>query len=162
MEPMTLLIVTCILFVGSHLLLSHPLRAPLVGRMGERPFQIVYSVVAFATLILVVQAWRAMPPEPPMWAAGDALWTIASLAVLLASILFMGSLVGNPALPAPGAAFAAQNAPRGVYAITRHPMMWSFALWAFAHALVMPPPGQMVLSATIAFLALVGGAGQDA
>ncbi len=162
MEPMTLLIVTCILFVGSHLLLSHPLRAPLVGRMGERPFQIVYSVVAFATLILVVQAWRAMPPEPPMWAAGDALWTIASLAVLLASILFMGSLVGNPALPAPGAAFAAQNAPRGVYAITRHPMMWSFALWAFAHALVMPTPGQMVLSATIALLALVGAAGQDA
>src|SRR5690606_20003705 len=159
---MTLLIVTCILFVGSHLLLSHPLRAPLAGRMGERSFQIVYSIVALATFILVVQAWRGMPPEPPLWAAGDALWAIASLVVLIASILFMGSLVGNPALPAPGAAFAAQGAPRGVYAITRHPMMWGFSLWALAHALVMPTPGQMVLSATIAFLALVGAAGQDA
>src|SRR3546814_4659116 len=68
MQPMSLLIVTCILFVGSHLLLSHPLRAPLAGRMGERAFQIVYSVVAIATLILVVQAWRGMPPEPPLWA----------------------------------------------------------------------------------------------
>ena len=161
MQPMSLLIVTCILFVGSHLLLSHPLRAPLAGRMGERPFQIVYSVVAIATLVMVVQAWRGMPPGPPLWAAGDGLWAFASLIVLLASILFMGSLVGNPALPAPGAAFAAQGAPRGVYAITRHPMMWGFALWALAHALVMPTGAQMVLSATIAFLALVGAAGQD-
>lgn len=161
MEPMTLLIVTCVLFVGTHLLLSHPLRAPLSGRMGERPFQIIYSVVAIATLVMVVQAWRGMPPEPPLWAVGDGLWAFASLIVLFASILFMGSLVGNPALPAPGAAFAAQGAPRGVFAITRHPMMWGFALWALAHALVMPTGAQIILSATIVFLALVGSAGQD-
>src|SRR3546814_8819428 len=111
---MSLLIVTCILFVGSHLLLSPPLRAPLAGRMGERAFQIVDSVVAIATLILVVQAWRGMPPEPPLWAVDDPLWALASLIILFASILFMGSLVGNPALPVRGAAFAAQAAPRGV------------------------------------------------
>nr|WP_212541881.1 NnrU family protein [Sphingopyxis indica] len=161
MEPMSLLIVTCALFVGSHLILSHPLREPLAGRMGERAFQIVYSVVAIATLVMVVQAWRSMPPEPPLWAVDDPLWALASLIVLVASILFMGSLVGNPALPAPGAAATAQRAPRGVFAITRHPMMWGFALWALAHALVMPTPAQLVLSATIAFLALVGAAGQD-
>jgi uncharacterized membrane protein len=158
---MTLLIVTCVLFVGTHLLLSHPLRAPLAGRMGERPFQIIYSVVAIATLVMVVQAWRGMPPEPPLWAVGDGLWAFASLIILFASILFMGSLVGNPALPAPGAAFAAQGAPRGVFAITRHPMMWGFALWALAHALVMPTGAQIILSAMIVFLALVGSAGQD-
>jgi uncharacterized membrane protein len=158
---MTLLIVTCVLFVGTHLLLSHPLRASLAGRMGERPFQIIYSIVAIATLVMVVQAWRGMPPEPPLWAVGDGLWAFASLIILFASILFMGSLVGNPALPAPGAAFAAQGAPRGVFAITRHPMMWGFALWALAHALVMPTGAQIILSATILFLALVGSAGQD-
>jgi uncharacterized membrane protein len=158
---MTLLIVTCVLFVGTHFLLSHPLRAPLAGRMGERPFQIIYSIVAIATLVMVVQAWRGMPPEPPLWAVGDGLWAFASLIVLFASILFMGSLIGNPALPAPGAAFAAQGAPRGVFAITRHPMMWGFALWALAHALVMPTGAQIILSATILFLALVGSAGQD-
>lgn len=158
---MSLLIVTCALFVGSHLILSHPLREPLAGRMGERAFQIVYSLVAIATLVMVVQAWRSMPPEPPLWAVDDPLWALASLIVLVASILFIGSLVGNPALPAPGAAATAQRAPRGVFAITRHPMMWGFALWALAHALVMPTPAQLVLSATIAFLALVGAAGQD-
>jgi len=162
MQPMSLLVTTCALFVGSHLALSHSLRDGLAGRLGERGFQIVYSVVAIATLIMVVQAWRGMPPEPPLWAASDGLWMLASLIVLIASILFMGSLIGNPALPAPGAAKAAQAAPRGVFAITRHPMMWGFTLWALAHALVMPTPGQIILSATIVFLALVGSAGQDA
>ena len=103
-----------------------------------------------------------MPPEPPLWAVDDPLWALATLIVLFASILFMGSLIGNPALPSPKAALAAQGAPRGVFAITRHPMMWGFALWAFAHALVMPTGAQLLLSATIAFLALVGSAGQDA
>src|SRR3546814_19661055 len=41
-------------------------------------------------------------------------------------------------------------------------MMWGFALWAIAHVMVMPAPGQIILSATIVFLALVGSAGQDA
>ena len=160
-QPMSLLITTAVLFVGSHLALSHPLRSGLAGRMGERGFQIAYSIVAIATFVLLVQAWRGMPPEPPLWAVGDGLWIVASLIVLFASILFMGSLIGNPALPAPNAAAAAAAAPRGVYAITRHPMMWGFALWALAHVMVVPTPGQIVLSATIAFLALVGSAGQD-
>lgn len=161
MQPMSLLITTCVLFVGSHLMLSHPLRGGLAGRLGERGFQITYSIVAIATLIMVVQAWRGMPPEPPLWAVDDSLWILASLIILFASILFMGSLIGNPALPAPHAARDAAATPRGVFAITRHPMMWGFALWAFAHVLVMPTTAQIILSATIIFLALVGSAGQD-
>lgn len=113
MNPMSLLIATAVLFVGSHLLLSHPLRDGLASRLGERGFQIVYSIVAFATFIPLVQAWRAMPPEPPLWTVDDPLWALATLIVLFASILFMGSLIGNPALPSPKAAFAAQGRRAG-------------------------------------------------
>ena len=49
----------------------------------------------------------------------------------------MGSIVGNPALPGPpGAAMPAEA--RGVFAVTRHPMMWSIALWGCCHILVYP------------------------
>ncbi len=161
MQPMSLLITTCVLFVGTHLALSHPLRHGLASRLGERGFQIVYSIIAIATFIMLVQAWRGMPPEPPLWAVGDILWILASIIVLFASVLFMGSLIGNPALAAPGAAASAQGAPRGVFAITRHPMMWGFALWAIAHVMVVPTPAQIILSGTIVFLALFGSAGQD-
>lgn len=162
MQPMSLLVATGFLFVGTHFALSHPLRDGLAGRLGERGFLIVYSIVAIATFAMMVQAFRGLPPEPPLWTVDDPLWILASLLVLFASILFMGSLIGNPALPAPGAAATAQAAPRGVFAITRHPMMWGFALWALAHVLAMPTQAQIALSAIIAFLALVGSAGQDA
>jgi uncharacterized membrane protein len=161
MNPMNNLIFTAVLFVGTHFLLSHPLRAPLAARIGERGFQIVYSVVAIATFVLMVQAYQAMPAELPLWAVDDALWAVASLVVLLASILFLGSLIGNPALAAPGAVKAAAAPARGVFAITRHPMMWGFALWAIAHIMVVPVPGQILLCLALVILALGGSLGQD-
>jgi uncharacterized membrane protein len=162
MDPMLNLATGAALFVGSHFLMSHPLRAPLVARIGERGFQIAYSAVAIATFILMVRAYQATPPQEPLWVAGDALWALASLIMLVGSILFMGSLIGNPALAMPGADKAAAAPARGVFAITRHPMMWGFALWALTHVLVMPTPAQMLLCAAMAFLALAGSLGQDA
>ncbi len=161
MDPMNNLAFAAALFVGTHFLLSHPLRAPLAGRIGERGFQIVYSVVAIATFVLMVRAYQALPAELPLWAVGEALWALASLIVLLASILFLGSLIGNPALAAPGAQKAAAAPARGVFAITRHPMMWGFALWAIAHIMVVPTQGQIILCLALILLALGGSLGQD-
>jgi hypothetical protein len=33
------LLLSAILFVGTHFLMSHPLREPLAGRVGEGPFR---------------------------------------------------------------------------------------------------------------------------
>src|SRR3546814_11242171 len=54
--------------------------------------------------------------------------------------------------------------PRSTLTDTLFPYTTLFrsALWAIAHVMVMPTPGQIILSATIVFLALVGSAGQDA
>lgn len=149
-------------FVGTHFLLSHPLRAPIVGRLGERGFMGVYSLIAFATLGWVYLAWKGVPPQEPLWVVGDALWAVATVIMLVASILLVGSLIGNPALPDPDAAAKPVPAARGVYAVTRHPMMWAFGLWALVHILVYPIPAQIVLAVGIAILALVGAALQDA
>lgn len=146
-------------FVGTHLVMSHPLRAPLVARLGERGFLGLYSLVSFVTLGWVVWAMLHTGPEPLLWIALPWAWWLAGAVMLVASILLVGSLIGNPALPGMP---VAEREPRGVFAVTRHPMMWSFALWAFAHALVWPQPSVLVLTGGIALLALVGAAGQDA
>jgi uncharacterized membrane protein len=158
---MTQFIIALALFVGTHFALSHPLRAPLVARLGETGFQLLYVAVSFATLGAAVLAFRAMPYGDPLWVAGEGLWTLSGVIMLAASILLLGSVVRNPAMPAPGADKLAMQPARGVFAITRHPMMWSFALWSLAHVLVAPRPAVIVLTAGIAFLALVGAAGQD-
>jgi uncharacterized membrane protein len=156
------LIAASLAFVGTHFALSHPLRARLVGMLGAAGFQIAYSLVALATFGWMVMAFRAVPPAVPLWdglASGP--WIVATLLMLLASVLLVGSFIGNPAMPAPGAAALAAKGPHGVFHTTRHPMMWSFALWSVSHALVSPTPRVIVLSLAVAFLALVGAHMQD-
>ncbi|MDV3256442.1 MAG: NnrU family protein [Sphingomonas sp.] len=151
-------------FVGTHFLLSHPLRAPLVSAMGERGFAAFYSLVAFATFGWMVWAYPAASAEKPelLWDAGRTGFVIATLLMWLGSVLFMGSLRRNPALPRPGKPLTRIDEPRGVFSITRHPMMWGFALWAATHAIVNPTFASLILCAAIALLAIVGAAFQDA
>ena len=50
------LIAASVAFVGTHFALSHPLRAPLVGVVGENGFAAVYSIVGLATFGWMVWA----------------------------------------------------------------------------------------------------------
>lgn len=158
---MTELIIALAAFVGTHFLMSHPLRDPLASRLGETGFQLFYVAVSFATLGWAVLSFQNAPYGTPLWTASEELWTLSTLIMLAASVLLLGSFVRNPAMPMPGANAAARAPAKGVFAITRHPMMWSFALWALAHVLVSPRPPVVALCAAVAFLALVGAAGQD-
>ena len=157
------LVAAALAFVGSHFALSHPLRAGLVKRLGAGGFQGLYSVVALGTFIWMIFAFRAIPPQAalPWNGAGGVPWAVATLLMLAASVLLVGSFIGNPALPQPGAKALAVQPPRGVFKVTRHPMMWSFTLWSFAHVLVSPSVRVIALSSAIAFLALVGAHMQD-
>jgi uncharacterized membrane protein len=159
MDGLTSVIIATVAFVGTHFLMSHPLRAPMVARLGEGAFMGVYTIVSFVTFGWMVWALWAVGPEGFLWVAPNWLWPVSAIVMLAASILLAGSLIGNPALPGmPGGT----GEPRGVLAITRHPMMWSFALWALVHALIWPQPSTLVLAAGIAILALGGAVGQDA
>ena len=150
-----------IAFVGTHFLLSHPFRRPLVNMLGEGAFLGVYSVVAVAAFAGMGWAFWTVPATPPLWPVGDALWAVISVVMLLASVLLMGSLIGNPAMPTGGAPGASPETARGVFAITRHPMMWAFALWGLCHVAVYPVAKNVVVALAIAFLALIGSALQD-
>ena len=161
MESTNAVAVAAIAFVGSHFLLSHPLRGGLVRAIGERGFLGVYSLVAFLTLGWLIVAYRKAPLTAPLWPVGNGLWAIATALMLIASILLMGSLIRNPALPTGGRPGAIPEAARGVYAVTRHPMMWSFALWGLCHIAVFPVAKNIVVAAAMIVLALVGAALQD-
>lgn len=161
MTPLAQLEVAAIAFVGSHFILSHPLRGPLVRSMGEKGFLGIYSLIAFATFGWMAWAAYQVPAEPPKWGAGPISWIIASLLVWLGSVLFAGSHKGNPALPHPDGPMKPVGEPWGVFRITRHPMMWGFGLWAIAHAMVNPTPSGLVIAEAIGVLAIVGAALQD-
>ena len=156
------LVAAAVAFVGTHFALSHPLRAGLVKVIGAVGFQIVYSLVALATFGWMVLAYRAVGPQAGLWdGTAASLWVVSSLFTLMAAVLFIGSLRGNPALRDPRAASHADKPVHGVFHVTRHPMMWGFALWTLAHALISPTPRSLVLTGSLGFLALVGSHLQD-
>lgn len=164
MTPLALLGLAAAAFVGTHLLMSHPLRAGLVARLGDNGFLGVYSLVSIATLGAMSHFYspaKAAAPAP-LWDAGAAGWWIATLLMWLGAILFVGSLRKNPAFPTGGAPVTRIGEARGVFAITRHPMLWGFILWAAVHAIVNATAAALVVSAAIAILSLAGGIGQDA
>ena len=148
-------------FVGTHFLMSHPLRAGLVGRLGQGAFTGLYSLVAFVTLSWMMLAFRSIERSSPLWIAPLWWWPVASAIMLLALVLLVGSLAKNPALPHPGAKARADRAATGVFAITRHPMNWSFILWALVHISLWGSPRNLIVAGGILVLALFGSIGQD-
>lgn len=159
MGRLMLLLACASAFVGTHFILAHPLRQPLVRAMGEKGFRGVFVVVALVTFGAMAWAYPKAPTTGPLWDVGDGLWGLATVLMLIASVMLVGSLVRNPALP--GAANAASAQARGVFGITRHPMMWAFAIWGLVHILVYPVAKNIIVALAIIVIALVGAALQD-
>jgi uncharacterized membrane protein len=158
LTPQAGLFLSSLAFVGTHFLMSHPLRGPMVRAMGEKAFQGVYSLVSLILFGLMIYFYRVIGREPLLWDAGQAGWIAGTILMWLGSILFVGSFVKNPALPG---AKGPRGGPHGVFTITRHPMMWGFTLWAAVHLTLIAMPKAMVFDGAILVLALFGAAGQD-
>lgn len=163
MNELTSLVAANVTLVGTHFAMSHPLRAPLVRTLGEKGFLGLYSLVSLAALAWIDIAFRAVGPGGAgLWnGAGDTSWIVASLLTIVALTLMLGALKGNPAAPDTPIETVRAASATGVYAVTRHPMMWAFAIWALSHILIMPTPRTLVTAGATAFLALVGAHLQD-
>lgn len=144
------------LFVVGHIVLSaRPVRGPLVGAMGDRVFMLVYSAAAIAAFLWMVSAYNRAP-EQVLWADTAAARVVLLILMLPATLLVAGGL--TPASPTstdiPG--FAKATEGEGIFAVTRHPMMWGIALWAAGHLLVNGDAASAILFGGLMALALVG------
>ncbi len=147
-------------FVGTHFAMSRPLRAPMVKMLKEGGFSAVYSLVSAATLFWVYLAYKAAPVGD-LSGSGEIGWIVATILTLPALVLLAGSFAGNPALPMPGAEKQARAEPKGVFRVTRHPMMWGFGLWALSHIILWANWRSVITAFAIGILALVGAYLQD-
>lgn len=162
MAPLALLIAAAAAFILSHLGMSGRLREPLLAKLGRGPFMALYSLIALTTLGATGHLYSVVQDgSRRFWAVNEAVWIACSLAIWFASILFVGSIRRNPAIPHPTGAKMFPSEPHGVFAITRHPMMWSMAIWALVHMAINPTLSSFILSATILVVALVGSRSQD-
>jgi uncharacterized membrane protein len=119
---MLLLVAGIVLFLGVHLIrvVAPGFRQSMIDRLGQNAWRGVYSLASIATLVLLIYGFGAARREttvlyvPPLWMAH-----ITILLMLIALICLAASLL-----------------PAGTIAVkTRHPMVLSVKIWAFAHLL---------------------------
>ena len=163
-QSLLMLLLAVVGFVGLHLLLPlPPIRARLVAAVGEGAFRIGYSIQSVVLLVLVALAYREAVYEP-LWHASWLGW-LPVVVMPVALWLVVGSLsTRNPTSVAPGGqAVLVPGAELPLYtAITRHPMLWGFLLWALAHLAANGDLASLFLFGGIAVLTAVGMLGIDA
>jgi uncharacterized membrane protein len=133
---MTSMSLAAVFWLALHLIVAGPLRSPLVEKLGEAPFRVVFSLLSLAGLVWFVVAYR-MAPYDPLWPTTPAMgW----LAVVLVFLGFLLTVVGSGPVNATDT-----HAPRmidsklpirGITRVTRHPRLCGVSLWAIAHLLV--------------------------
>jgi len=109
------------------------LRDRVVARIGEQPFRGLFSLLSIAAIVFLIVGWKTARVIP-LWYAPDWLRWILVVVMVPAFVLFVASVSGrNPTMI--GGESAVAEAARGIQRITRHPMLWSFALWAGVHVI---------------------------
>jgi len=159
MDPMTHLLLATAAFVGMHYISSTPLRAALVRTLGEKGYLGLYSLLAFATLGWMIWAY----PRAPHAILWPGLRHVPSAVMPFALILVAcGLMTRNPSAVGQERALGSPDAVRGILRVTRHPLMWGFALWGLAHVLARGDAASLVFFGGFALLALTGTLAIDA
>ncbi|MEX2454369.1 MAG: NnrU family protein [Rhodospirillaceae bacterium] len=156
-DSLALLGLATLAFAGGHFLLSSAgVRGRLAGFAGEAVFRAGYSLFAAVTLVWMILEYRDAP-HLPLWDAGIFGPPVILIFMLLASILLVCSVTTkNPTLVGMDGLHSTLEPGRGIYAVTRHPMLAAIALWAISHVLVRGDAAAAIFFGGFFVLATIG------
>lgn len=153
MDPMTTLAIATAAFLATHCVASTPLRPVLAKTLGENAYLGLYSLVSFATLGWMIWAY-AHAPASPLW---PGLRVVPLVVMPFALVLLACGLMSrNPTAVRQQGALRSSDAARGILRVTRHPMMWAFALWGLSHIIARGDAGALIFFGGFVLLALSG------
>ncbi len=159
---MTVLLLAAVVWIGVHIGIAGTprVRDRVVASIGDMPFRGLFSVLSIAAIVFLVRAWSTSPTEP-VWFTPDWLRWILVVAMLPAFLLFVASVSQpNPTMIGPPG--VAARPPRGMTRVTRHPMLWSFAIWAAVHVIANGDSASIVFFGAFLVTALAGMPSIDA
>ena len=145
-------------FLATHFIPATPLRGIIVRAIGEKAYLALYSLLAFATIGWMVWAYNRAPLEP-LWVG--LRWLPAVVMPFAFILLACGILARNPTIVGADKLLKSPDPARGMIRVTRHPVMWSFILWAGAHVLARGELGAMVFFGGFLILAALGAVLMD-
>ncbi|MBC7803801.1 MAG: NnrU protein [Candidatus Parcubacteria bacterium] len=153
MDSGSQLYIATAVFLATHFVPSTPLRGALVRVLGQRGYLVLYVLVSFAAIGWMVWAYKRAPLEPLFVGLR---WLPAILLPFSFVLLACGVLSRNPTMVGADKLLASPDPARGIIRVTRHPVMWSFILWAGAHLLARGEQSAMVFFGAFLLLAALG------
>jgi len=149
-------LIAAIVFIAIHILSSTPVRATLVGAIGEGPFRGFFSLLSLAIMAWLVIAYiRA--PFVPLWEPAPALRWLPLFVMPVALFLIVAGVSSrNPVAMGQEKLADAPDAAQGILTITRHPMFWGIGLWSIVHMLVNGDRASTFFFGCFALLSLGG------
>jgi uncharacterized membrane protein len=143
-------------FVVAHVVPpAPPVRQRLIALLGRRAYLAGYSVLSLGLIAwIIVAAHRA--PYVPLWTPAPWQTLVPIVAMPLAAWLLVAGLAeANPlSISLRGSGDATEPGPAA--AVTRHPVLWAFLLWAASHMVPNGDVVSLILFGGMAILALAG------
>lgn len=158
------LLAAAVLWVAIHIgVAGTRLRDAIVGRIGEGPFRGLFVVASFALLAWLGWSFGAAGPVRVLWVSPQWLSVLMMLLMLPAMLLLVCALtMPNPTSVSGRRALERPDPAVGILRITRHPMLWAFALWSIVHLVVLGTASAAVLTGAILVTAFAGMPSLDA
>lgn len=130
------------------------LRDAAIRRLGRSAWLTLYSALSVASLVWLVTA-TLRAPYVELWPPSREAALLTIIAMPFACILF----VCGAGRPNPASVTFARDEERsrpGVTAITRHPVLWAFAIWGAVHVAANGDLATVTLFGAMTVFALAG------
>ncbi len=153
--PLTL---AAVVWVAVHVgIAGTRVRRTVAARIGDNGFRGLFSLLSVAAITALVMTYRhaRLGDRTQLWIAPSSLGWLLVLLMAFAFTLLIGAVtVPNPT--AVGGERVLGQEPRGLLRITRHPMLWSFAIWSTVHIIGNGDLVSLLFFGAFGLTALVG------
>jgi len=156
-KKVTSLFAAALFFDGIHFLISGTaLRGKIVGLVGERPFQGLFSLMSLIGIVWLSRAY-GQAEYVELWGKLQALRPFALIVMLVAFFFVVLAFTSPNPTAVGGEALLTEKEPaKGIQRITRHPFLWGVALWSFTHLVLNGDLASVIFFGSFLILAVRG------
>lgn len=151
------LAIAALAFLATHLLPSSLILRPhLVRLLGENGYLAAYSLLALATFGWLVFAYGQAPHTLIVWTPGLLHFVPLLLMPFALWFILCGVAGPNPTSVKQEQKLAEAEPASGMLRVTRHPVQWGIALFAFGHLLANGDLASLIFFGALMLLAVLG------
>lgn len=158
---MTPLLAAAVVFLALHLLIAGTrVRDSIVATVGERTYLGLFSLASVAVIVFLAMSYRVAVTSDANVQLFDLGAGVDNLAIPVLLVAFLigvpGLMMASPTSVGQSGTLAKEGTVRGILRVTRHPFLWSVAIWSAFHLCATGDTASVILFGTFLVLSVLG------